>query len=142
MGIENTSGEKNLVYFGISKSNRKNFDQEIRIIEDSLKRRNYELLVFVDKYNFELGQENEMMRIAFEEIDRSKIMITELSKKAIGVGIEIGYAKAKNIPIIYIKKEGEKYSTTAGGCANHIIEYAGAEDLRTQLEKIMEQMNV
>jgi hypothetical protein len=75
-------------YFGISKSNRPTFDKEILQLKKCLAQHSIELLVFVDTYNFKPDQEKEMMRVAFEEIDRSDFLIVELTKKAIGVGIE------------------------------------------------------
>ena len=44
------------------------------------------------------------------DIDNSDILIAEVSEKAIGVGIEVGYAKAKGKPIIYIKNQSVCFS--------------------------------
>lgn len=120
-------------YFGISKSNRIYFDVEIEVVKKCLKKHEIDLVVFVDKYSFKQDQEKEMMKIAFEEIDKSDLLIVELSKKAIGVGVEVGYAKAKNKPIIYLKKKDAKYSTTVGGSSNYIIEYRDKNDLQSKL---------
>lgn len=128
-------------YLGISKSNRVNFDLEIAAIKDCLKDRHINLMVFVDKYNFELGQEKEMMRIAFDEINKSDLVIVELTKKAIGVGVEVGYAVAKNKPIIYLKRKEANYSTTVGGCTDYLIEYTDENQLKIKLNKILESLN-
>lgn len=85
-------------YLAISYSKRKLFDMEIECLKNLFKKNNMELLVFVDKYNFKSNQEKEMMKTAFNEIDNSDFLIAELTTKSIGVGIEIGYAFAKNIP--------------------------------------------
>ncbi len=58
-------------YFGISKSNRIYFDVEIEVVKKCLKKHEIDLVVFVDKYSFKQDQEKEMMKIAFEEIDKS-----------------------------------------------------------------------
>ncbi len=124
-------------YFGISKSNRVHFDKEIYQLKKCLSKHSLELLVFVDEYNFNLDQEKEMMKIAFEEIDKSSFLIVELTKKAIGVGIEVGYAFAKRKPIIYIKRKNANHSTTVGGCSNYIIEYENEFHLIEEIEKII-----
>ena len=130
------------VYFAISYANRKLFDKEIRALQNLFKINNIELLVFVDKYNFNEKQEKEMMKVAFEEIDSSDFLIAELTTKSIGVGIEIGYAFAKNKPIFYLRKKGSEYSTTASGCSTSIIEYENEFDLVEIMKKtIKSQMN-
>lgn len=122
-------------YFAISYSNRKLFDKEIESLLNLFKTNNIELLVFVDKYVFKKNQEKEMMKVAFEEIDNSDFLIAELTTKSIGVGIEIGYAFAKNKPIFYLRKKDSKYSTTASGCSISIIEYENELDLVEVLKK-------
>ncbi|NLR91179.1 nucleoside 2-deoxyribosyltransferase [Flammeovirga agarivorans] len=116
-------------YLGISFSNRKKFDKEIETLSLLLKQHNYHLFVFVDHYHFQPQQEQEMMATAFQEIDNSDLFIAELTTKAIGVGIELGYAYAKGIPVVYLLKKGSEYSTTAAGCASTIIEYDNIEDI-------------
>lgn len=124
-------------YFGISKSNRVHFDNEIQQLKNCLTKHDINLLVFVDKYNFNPDQEKEMMSIAFEEIDNSFFLIVELTKKAIGVGIEVGYAVAKQKPIIYIKRKNAKHSTTVARCSNFSIEYENEFHLSEEIEKII-----
>ena len=122
-------------YFAISYSNRKQFDKEIENLKNLFNKNNIELLVFVDKYDFKANQEKEMMKVAFEEIDSSDFLIAELSTKSIGVGIEIGYAFAKEKPIFYLRKKDSKYSTTASGCSNYLIEYENELNLVEIMEK-------
>ena len=129
-------------YFGISKSNRKNFDKEIEVLQNCLAKYDISLLVFVDKYNFKHGEEKEMMKIAFEEIDKSDFLIAELSKKAIGVGVEVGYAFAKQKPIIYIKRKDANHSTTVEGCSDYSIEYENEFHLSEEIEKIISKLKI
>lgn len=70
-----------------------------------------------------------MMKTAFEEIDSSDFLVADLTTKSIGVGIEIGYAFAKEKPIFYLRKKGSEYSTTASGCSNYVVEYENELDL-------------
>lgn len=128
-------------YLAISYSKRKLFDMEIECLKNLFKKNNMELLVFVDKYNFKSNQEKEMMKTAFNEIDNSDFLIAELTTKSIGVGIEIGYAFAKKMPIIYLRKRNAEYSTTASGSSTYIMEYENEFDLNKLMEKVLNQLN-
>ena len=119
-------------YLAISFSKRANFDMMVEGLRVLLEKRGYTLFVFVDNYKFSSDQENEMMRTAFKEIDDSDILIAELTTKAIGVGVEVGYAFSKSKPIIYIRKKGAKYSTTVAGCSDFIMEYDEDNSLESQ----------
>ncbi len=116
-------------YLAISFSDRRKFDAEIDSLKKTLLNLDFNLLVFVDKYYFKNNQENQMMKTAFQEIDDSDFLIAELTKKSIGVGIEIGYAYSKQKPIFYLRHKGAEYSTTASGCSKYIIEYETEIDL-------------
>jgi len=124
-------------YFAISYSNRKQFDKEVESLQNLFSKKNIELSVFVDKYNFKANQEKEMMKVAFEEIDSSDILIAELTTKSIGVGIEIGYAFAKEKPVIYLRKNDSEYSTTASGCSFSVIEYENELVLVEMMERLL-----
>ncbi len=128
-------------YLAISYSNRSLFDNEVESLKKLFKKNNLELLVFVDKYNFKVNKEKEMMETAFREIDTADFLIAELTTKSIGVGIEIGYAFAKEIPIIYLRKKNAEYSTTASGSSNYIVEYENEFDLIESMEKLLNQLN-
>lgn len=120
-------------YLGISRSNRKLLDHEVQQLKSFFAKNNIELEVFVDQYSFAADQEKEMMQTAFTAIDNCAYFVAELSKKAIGVGVEVGYAFAKKKPIVYLKKKEAPYSTTVAGCANFIIEYEEIKDTFPQL---------
>lgn len=124
-------------YLGISISNRVHFDNEIKSIRKCLSVYGIDLEVFVDKYNFTVDQDKEMMELAFEEIEKYDIMVVEVSKKAIGVGVEAGFAKAKGKPIVYVRRKNTPYSTTIGGISDYKIEYQNEHHLESELEKIL-----
>jgi len=127
-------------YLAISYVNRKKFNKEITYLKKLLKTNNIELLVFVDKYNFTPNEENIMMKTAFAEINSSDFLLAELTTKSIGVGIEIGYAYANNIPILYFRKKGAEYSTTAAGSSNFILEYNEEKDLELIMNYIKTEL--
>jgi len=126
-------------YLAISYSNRSKLNKEVAQLRKSLERNNVELFVFVDEYHFGESQEKEMMKVAFEEIDQSDFLIAEVTKKAIGVGIEVGYAHAKEIPVIYLKRKEANYSSTVGGCSDFIIEYKNELDLVEKIEHFLNE---
>ena len=127
-------------YLAISYSNRKLFDKEVESLKKLFEKSNMELLVFVDKYNFKSNQEKEMMETAFNEINNSDFLIAELTTKSIGVGIEIGYAFAKEMPTIYLRKKNAEYSTTASGSSTYIVEYENELDLCDSMEKLLTEL--
>ncbi|MCX7955657.1 MAG: hypothetical protein N2593_00920 [Patescibacteria group bacterium] len=99
----------------------------------------------IDSYSFvfeykEKSNHKTMMKKALKLIDKSDFIIAELSYKSIGIGIEIGYAKAKNKKIIYIKKIDAEISTTSEGISDHLIEYKNEKDLLKKLSKIFDHL--
>jgi nucleoside 2-deoxyribosyltransferase len=116
-------------YLAISYSDRHQLDAEIYYLVKKAKEVGVEVFVFVNHYNFKKNQEIEMMKTAFDEIDNSTVFIAELTEKSIGVGIELGYAFANKKSIIYLRKKGSEYSTTAAGSSNFIMEYTDKVEL-------------
>ena len=124
-------------YLSLSFQNRKNLQAEITSIQQALSASDIYLFIFVDNYHFTKDQETEMMQQAFADIDRSDFLIAEVSDKAIGVGIEIGYAAALNKPVIYLRNELAEHSTTAAGSSDHLIIYKTPDDLEQKLKLIL-----
>ena len=124
-------------YLSISFQNRKNLQAEINAIQQSLTAFNVQLLIFVDNYHFTKEQQKEMMQQAFADIDSADLLIAEVSEKAIGVGIEIGYAVASKKPVIYLKNEMAEHSTTAAGAATQMIIYQNSNDLEQKLMVVL-----
>ena len=127
------------VYIGVGFKERKALDGEINVIKDVLSSNGYTPVVFVDDFSFGPSNEKEMMRVACEEIADSEMLVVELSSKAIGVGIEVGYAKALGKRIIYLRKKDAEYSKTIGGLADVSIEYGNPDDLREKLSTSVTQ---
>jgi 2'-deoxynucleoside 5'-phosphate N-hydrolase len=123
-------------FLSISYKNRINLQEEVAVIETVLNDFGITLLVFVDKYHFKAGEEKEMMQTACAEIQTATILIAEVTEKAIGVGIEVGFAAAHQKPVIYLRQEAAEYSTTVGGISDYQIVYADTEDLIQKLRQI------
>jgi len=124
-------------YIAISYNKRKELQSELDTVKNVLKEYSIIPFVFVDNYNFNSTQEKEMMQTAFTEIDKCDLLIAEVSDKAIGIGIEVGYAKAKKKPVIYLRHASAEHSTTVSGASDCIAIYADTIDLQKQLNEIL-----
>ena len=89
----------------ISKSynKRHELNDELQSIIETLKEFHIKPFVFVDNFKFSFDQDKEMMQQAILSIDDCDLFIAETSDKEIGIGIEVGYAKAKEKPVIYMR---------------------------------------
>jgi nucleoside 2-deoxyribosyltransferase len=70
-----------------------------------------------------------LMRKTFNEIDASDVVVVDLTEKGVGIGIEAGYAFAKNIPIVTIARAGSDISETLRGISQKVFLYARHEEL-------------
>jgi 2'-deoxynucleoside 5'-phosphate N-hydrolase len=127
-------------YISVSFSKRKFLDREIKTIIDSLNELEISPFVFVDNYKFNLDKERQMMEQAMVDIDNCDILIAETSDKGIGIGIEVGYAKAKGKLLIYLRQIDAEHSTTVSGISDHKIVYVDTIDLKKQLSETLLKM--
>lgn len=126
-------------YIAISYNKRKELQPVLDAIKVALHASAITPFVFVEQYSFSSAQEKEMMVTAFAEIDKCDLFIAEVSDKAIGVGIETGYAKAKGIPVIYLRHTMAEHSTTLSGASDHSVIYSSTDDLKVQVEALLKQ---
>ena len=73
------------------------------------------------------------MKLTFEKIDSCDLVIIDLTEKGVGLGIEAGYAYAKETPIITIAKSGSDISETLVGISKKIFFYKNIEDIEIPL---------
>jgi len=69
--------------------------------------------------------------------DDFDLFLAEVSVPAIGLGIELGWASDRNIPIYCLYKKGKKVSNSLKSVTNNFYEYETAEDLTNQILKII-----
>lgn len=98
--------------------------------------------IFVNAYSFAPEQTRAMMDQTVADIRAAQVLIAEVTHKAIGVGIEVGYAAALGIPVIYVRHTDAEPSTTVGGLADHMVVYANTESLRRQLSILLRDCGV
>jgi len=127
-------------FISVSFKKKNDLSQELTIISELLKKHKIKPFIFVNNYVFVKNKEKEMMKKATKAIANSDILIAELTDKAIGVGIEIGYAYALKKKIIYLRKERTEYSRTTGGVASEQITYNNMNDLKSKLEIVLSAM--
>ncbi len=77
-----------------------------------------------------------LMERSFQEIDASDIVLIDLTEKGVGIGIEAGYAFAKQIPIITIAQVDSSISTTLQGISQRILLYSQYADITEVLAPI------
>ena len=72
---------------------------------------------------------HELMQLVFKQIDQSNFIIVDLTEKGVGIGIEAGYAYAKNIPIVTIASKSSDISESLRGISSCIFFYDNYDDL-------------
>ncbi|MAF35295.1 nucleoside 2-deoxyribosyltransferase [Candidatus Woesearchaeota archaeon] len=76
---------------------------------------------------------SELMSLTFDIINKSDMLIVEFSEKGVGLGIEVGYAHSKGIPVIVIAKENPEISNTLKGIAKEVIFYETPKELTEKI---------
>lgn len=67
------------------------------------------------------------------------IVVAEVSHSSTGMGIELGWANAYDVPIIALHKKGARVSDSVKILANKIAEYDSVEDLAAVVESLIEK---
>lgn len=124
-------------YISISYNERGSMNDVISGIKETLLGQRIEPFVFVDEFKFNSEQEKEMMQQAMRSIDEADLLIAEVSDKGIGIGVEVGYAKAKGKPVIYLRNQTAEHSTTVSGISDFHIFYNDVAELKLLLNKIL-----
>lgn len=128
-------------YIAISYSKRNELAEELTAIKEALLASGIRPFVFIEQFQFGPAQEKEMMQEAMRLIDSADLLIAETSDKAIGIGIEAGYAKAKGKPVIYVRNKKAEHSTTLSGISDQQVIYSDINDLREQLLKTLQKLS-
>lgn len=124
-------------YIAIGRNSRNVLKREADVIRTVLTSHHIEPWIFVEEYSFNSDQEREMMMQAMSDIDGCDLFIAEISEKAIGVGVEVGYAKARGKAIVYIRRKDSEHSTTVAGVSDFQIIYNDSDHLKNDLENIV-----
>lgn len=71
----------------------------------------------------------ELIQSAFAEIEKSDILIIEMTEQKVGIGIEACYAYMKNIPVYVIAQKGARIGSTIKGISKKSFVYENVDDL-------------
>jgi len=128
------------VYISMSYSKRKQLERVLSTIKTVLQENDYTPFVFVEVYHFSPTDEVRMMQQALADIDRCDLLLAETSDKGIGIGIEAGYAKGKNKPVIYMRSYLAEHSTTVAGISDFQVIYESTDDLKQKLSVLLQRL--
>lgn len=104
----------------------------IENITETLKAIGIDAFVFardIENYQISNLTPEELMKRAFEEIEKSDLLIIEASEQSIGIGIEAGYAYTKKIPVYLIAKKDTYVSGSIKGISKKCVFYENMDDL-------------
>lgn len=71
----------------------------------------------------------ELLFMAFKAIENSDLVLIEATEKGMGVGIEAGFAFARNIPVLTIAKPGSDISSNLRSLSKKVITYGTPTEL-------------
>lgn len=80
---------------------------------------------------------NKLMHDAFKWMDSCDLIIVDISKISLGIGIESGYAYIKKIPLVAIHEKGTKTSNSMIGIADLIFEYKKYSDITKKISEYL-----
>ncbi|HLW61786.1 MAG TPA: hypothetical protein VKY33_00165 [Flavobacterium sp.] len=127
-------------YISVDTDTRKLLGKEIIALGMALNAANVEQFIFVDKYPREAGQETEMLQKAMKEIDGCNFIIVEASNINVTSCVELGYAKAKRKPIVYLQKAEATSDEIIFALSNFHILYTSPKDLFDQLTEFLKNV--
>jgi 2'-deoxynucleoside 5'-phosphate N-hydrolase len=127
-------------YISLNTQSRKNLSKELIAIGMALNSRNVEQFIFVDKHELEEGLEKNYMEAAMKEIDQCNFMIIDGTNVQSINCIEMGYARARKKPIVYIHHEDSAADPMFLGLSHFHITYGNPKDLFDQMNDFLKSV--
>jgi nucleoside 2-deoxyribosyltransferase len=118
--------------------------EEIESLCSLIKESGFEDFCFIrDVENYQKIFENpkELMTRAKKEIEKSDVLLIDMTHKPTGRAIEAGIAFAQNKKIISIMKKGTKIKDTTRGISDAIIEYNEIKEIVKPLNSLFKEWN-
>lgn len=131
------------VFITASFKEGKNKD-EIKYLCSLIKESGFEDFCFirdVENYQKIFDNPKELMKRAKEEIEKSDVLLIDMTHKPTGRAIEAGIAFAQNKKIISIMKKGTKIKDTTRGISDAVIEYDEIKDIVNPLISLFNEWN-
>lgn len=82
-----------------------------------------------ERWGKKVIEPKELLLKAFETIENSDLVLIEGSEKGMGVGIEAGYAFARDIPVITVARVGADISINLRSLSSKVISYSDLRDI-------------
>lgn len=90
---------------------------------------------------FEIILPHEFQDTPYSSLDffqkKCNLLIAECSWPSTGLGIELGWASASNVPIIALFRNDHKVSSSVKTVTNNIIVYENSNELHLKLESLV-----
>lgn len=109
-----------------------NFDFKVELYDSIKKSSLFKENVFV----FPHEKEGEFLNSKEIIKNSCELVIAEVSYPSTGLGVELGWANAYNVPIICLYKEGCKISQSLKVLTNDFLEYSNKEDLIKKINNL------
>jgi len=116
------------IFISYSFSNREKYRQFHEDLVKYFSEKSIEVYAFVFDFPNKVDVKT-LMNMAFQEIVKSDLLLAEVSEKSVGVGVEVGFAKAKGIKTGYLLNKGSEYQQTIAGSVDFVIEYENSSDV-------------
>ncbi len=129
-------------YLAVNYQKKCLLEKELNTISSLLERLGMETIVFASRFSFEPEKEQEMMNGVMNVINECSLLLAETSFKGIGIGIEAGYAKAKGIPVVYLRKGDAEHSSTLSGLCDYKVIYSTPAELEQKLETVLKEIHL
>lgn len=91
----------------------------------------------IENYEKVFDNPKDLMKSALEEINKSDLLLIDMTEKPTGRAFEAGMAYALNKKIIMIMKKGTELKDTSKGIADEIIEYESIEEIEEKLKQFV-----
>lgn len=92
----------------------------------------------IEKYEFIFPHDEQSKNVHSKEtITESDLIIAEVSLPATGMGIELGWAEDRNVPILCISEDGYHVTNALKFITSNFIVYKTSEDMIQKIEEFL-----
>lgn len=127
-------------YISVSPDYRKKLSKEFIALGMALSSANTEAYIFVDKHQCPEDGEQEYLTQAMQQIDAANFVIAEATYPSVLSCVELGYAKAKRKPIVYLQHTDAKVEKLMAALGNFHILYESPKDLFDQMTEFLKNV--
>ncbi|WP_372474202.1 hypothetical protein AB4865_02715 [Capnocytophaga sp. ARDL2] len=127
-------------YISLNNQSRKTLSKELIALGMALNGKKVEQYIFVDKFSLEEGGEKEYLIEMQRQIDSSNFLIIDGANVHTTNCVEVGYARAKKKPIVYLRNENTAVDPILLGASNFYFTYENPKDLFDQMNEFLKQI--